>query len=568
MSDVARQSTGSDDRLAALLEAMSERTRRGLPPNLDEIIRGNPDLEKDLRELWGAALFADAVARPASNTTNEPHVGQKVAAVEVGPRFVGSYELQSELGRGAMGIVYRAYQRNLDRTVAVKMLLRGDIANESDIARFRGEAEAAAKLQHPNVVPVYEVGESNGHVYFSMKFVEGTTLAKLLSSGPLSPRDAARYLIPICRAIHFAHTQSILHRDLKPSNILIDQSGIPHVSDFGLAKRLPTPDTPSNVPGLTQTGAILGTPCYMSPEQAAGSRGTVGPASDIYSLGAVLYEILTCRPPFQAATPIDTILLVLEQDPVPPRLLNRRVDRVLELICLKCLQKPADLRYSTAAQLADDLEAYLNGEPVSAQSGRFLSTISRLLSDSPNAALLQNWGLLWMWHSLVLIVLCSITNWIYLRGVTQVGAFLALWGVGLGAWATIFWFLRRRAGPVTFVERQIAHVWAASTLGSISLFGVEYLLDLPVLSLSPVLAVLGGMVFLVKAGMLSGSFYIAAVSCFATAGIMTIPAIKPFGIFLFGIVSAACFFFPGLRYYREQTRASATEVVPGSASRR
>ena len=281
----------------------------------------------------------------------------------------------------------------------------------------------------------------------------------------------------------------------------------------------------------------------------------MGVASDIYGLGAILYAMLTGRPPFQAASPLDTLLLVLEQEPVPPRLLNRQVDRVLELICLKCLQKPIDLRYATAADLADDLEAYLNGDAVSVQSGRFFSTITRLLSETPNAALLQNWGVLWMWHSLVLVVLCFVTNWMYLDGVSHVEAYLALWGVGLGTWATIFWFLRRRAGPVTFVERQIAHVWAASTVGSISLFAIEYLLHLPVLSLSPVLAVLGGMVFLVKAGMLSGSFYLAAGACFATAGVMTLPSISPYGIFLFGVVSALCFFLPGLKYYRQQNRA-------------
>jgi eukaryotic-like serine/threonine-protein kinase len=239
---------------------------------------------------------------------------------------------------------------------------------------------------------------------------------------------------------------------------------------------------------------------------------------------------------------------------VPPRLLNPGVDRELEMICLKCLQKPADLRYPTAGQLADDLEAFLQGGAISARPSGLAYFVNRMLRETHNAAILENWGLLWMWHSLVLIVLCCVTNWMHLQGVDTPGPYLALWGIGLGTWAAIFWKLRLRGGPVTFVERQIVHVWAASTIGSISLFVVEWLLDLPVLKLSPVLAVLAGMVFLVKAGMLSGSFYIAAILSFVTAVLMSIyPAV---GLFLFGLVSGLCFFVPGLKYYRQRIRSA------------
>jgi serine/threonine-protein kinase len=560
-----QQSAARDATLAQLLADFTERMRRGEQPDLNGVAHQYPELAKELRELWAAAQLAEVLAQPSPNITrtldasltNAANLEASPGSAGTLPRTFGDYDLLGELGRGAMGVVYKAHQRSLDRLVAVKMLLRGDLASESDLARFRGEAEAAARLKHPNVVSVYEVGAGEGQAYFSMQYVEGTNLARLVASGPLAPRDAARYLAPVCRAIHHAHQCGILHRDLKPSNVLIDADGVPHVSDFGLAKRLPSFQGLDSGHGLTQTGAIVGTPSYMPPEQAAGSRGVLSPASDIYSLGAILYELLTGRPPFQAATHLDTLMLVLEQEPVPPHLLNRKVDRNLEMICLKCLQKPADLRYETAAQLADDLEAFLNGEPISAQSSGLAYKVSRLLSETHHAAVLENWGSLWMWHSLALVILCSVTNWLYLLHIHERIYYLGIWGVGLGTWASIFWALRRRGGPVTFVERQIAHVWAASTIGSISLFFVEMLIPLDVLTLSPVLGLLAGMVFLVKAGMLSGFFYIAALACFVTAVFMA--RFPDIGLFLFGLVSAACFFFPGLKYYRQHVRSSPAE---------
>jgi len=251
------------------------------------------------------------------------------------------------------------------------------------------------------------------------------------------------------------------------------------------------------------------------------------------------------------------LLLLLEQDPLPPRLFNAKADRELELVALKCLQKPPELRYASAQALADDLRRYLADEPIAARSGLFSQIIDRWFRETHHATVLENWGLLWMWHSLALLIVCLWTNYLQWRGYQSPWPYLALWTIGLGTLAAIFLALRRRSGPVTFVERQIAHVWAASMLSIVVLFPVEWLLNLPVLKLSPVLALASGMVFLVKAGMLTGRFYVQAVTLFATSIVMALldRLNIPLGITLFGVVSAASFFFPGLKYYR-QRRAS------------
>ncbi|MEX0865768.1 MAG: serine/threonine-protein kinase, partial [Pirellulales bacterium] len=516
-----------------------------------------------LRELWAAALFADAIAssRDLFGSGGEEAAyraleGQGGSVFQL-PRTFGDYELQEELGRGGMGVVYRAHQTSLDRTVALKMILRGQFATADDQARFKAEAEAAARLDHPHIVPVYEVGEYQGHNYFSMKYVAGETLSGRLAEGPLPAREAARLLATVARAIDAAHVHGVLHRDLKPSNILIDRQGEPHVTDFGLAKRVAAGEQ------LTRTGAILGTPTYMAPEQAAGSRGKMGPTTDVYSLGTILYQMLTGRPPFQAATPLDTVMLVLEQDPLPPRMLNPKADRELELIAMRCLQKPPELRYQSAAALAGDLELYLAGEPISARSGRFSAIVGRWFRETHHVSVLENWGLLWIWHSIALLVLCLVTNWLHFRRhewpvFEQPWPYLLLWGGGLAIWAPIFWALRRRAGPVTFVERQVAHVWGGSVIASVSLFAVEMILILPVLTLSPVLGLINGMVFTAKASILSGEFYFHATALFVTAIAMALlqAAGIDLGLTLFGVVSALCFMVPGVKYYR---RSIATQ---------
>ncbi|HJT33747.1 MAG TPA: protein kinase [Pirellulales bacterium] len=310
-----------------------------------------------------AAAAATFTHRPA-DTAEAETVGRSdefsTAKLPEGRTF-GDYELLAEIARGGMGVVFKAQQRRLNRTVAVKMILAGELADQNDVQRFLSEAEAAAGLDHPGIVPVYESGEINGQHYFSMGFVDGQSLAAVLSGGPLPPRHASELVAQVAEAVDYAHQRGVIHRDLKPGNILLDREGHPRVTDFGLAKRV------AGDSGLTRTGQALGTPSYMPPEQASGKLEAIGRAADVYALGAVLYAALTGRPPFQAATPLDTILQVLEQEPVAPRQLNAGVPRDLETVTLKCLEKEPHKRYATARDLADELGRFSRGEPIHAR---------------------------------------------------------------------------------------------------------------------------------------------------------------------------------------------------------
>jgi serine/threonine protein kinase/Flp pilus assembly protein TadD len=269
--------------------------------------------------------------------------------------------LLGEIARGGMGAVFRARQVSLNRIVALKVMLGGDFAGGTEQARFRVEAQAAARLKHPNIVAIHEVGEHDGQPFFSMDFIEGRTLRQLTWDTPLPARDAAVLLRTVAEAVHYAHERGVVHRDLKPSNVLVDAAGQPHITDFGLAKRM---DAESD---LTMSGMVMGTPSYMPPEQASGQNKTIGPPADVYALGAVLYDLLTGRPPFRGATPAETMAQLESQEPIAPRLLNSGVPRDLETICLKCLEKAPSRRYESALALAEELGRFLRDEPIYAR---------------------------------------------------------------------------------------------------------------------------------------------------------------------------------------------------------
>ena len=302
------------------------------------------------------------------------------AAPAVGP--VPGYELLETLGTGGMGVVWKARQKNLPRLVALKRLRPAGPLSEDLRVRFRREAEAVARLQHPNIVQIYEVGEQDGESFLVLEYVACGSLAQKLADGPLPPGPAAALVETLARAIHFAHEQGIIHRDLKPANVLLMPDGTPKVTDFGLAKLLGASES-----SATQTGAILGTPSYMAPEQARG-EATVGIAADVYALGAILYETLTGRPPFRGPSALETLAQVRDNDPVPPRTLQPKVPRDLQTICLKCLQKEPRRRYASAAELADDLRRFANGEAIRARPVGRLERLRKWVRRKPSLALL------------------------------------------------------------------------------------------------------------------------------------------------------------------------------------
>jgi tRNA A-37 threonylcarbamoyl transferase component Bud32 len=400
----APEDSARDRRLEAILHSYLQAVDAGQAPDRAAFLQQHPDFASEL-----AAFFADqdelasmaqgmAAHVPAAGTTTTTPGQPPVLAPGTQVRYFGDYVLLDEIARGGMGIVYKARQVSLNRLVALKMILAGQLASAADVQRFRREAEAAANLDNPHIVPIYEVGEHDGQHYFSMKLIESGRSAVTLATAPerAAPKAIAQLLATVARAVHHAHQHGILHRDLKPANILLDAQGEPHVTDFGLARRIEGDSR------LTQTGAVIGTPSYMAPEQAAG-RKELSTAADVYSLGAVLYELLTSRPPFVAATPLDTLLQVLEQEPEPPRKLVPQIDRDLETICLKCLDKEPQRRYPSALALAEDLERYLEDEPVSARRLGEWELARRWMKKHPITAILT-WlvaGGMLLWIALV-----------------------------------------------------------------------------------------------------------------------------------------------------------------------
>lgn len=382
----------SEEELFARLEEYTAALQAGDRATCEGLLESTPELS-DYVECLGD-LNAMAPAKPSASSqeskklaemfqpTISSNSGSSLGSSMLQPsQTFGKFEIQEELGRGGMGVVFRARQTDLKRDVAVKVIRTHQLANEEELRRFEIEAQAAARLQHPNIVAVHECGEIDGLQYFAMDFIFGENLSDRLNRGPFPFEEAASMMVPVAEAVAYLHEHNVLHRDLKPSNILIDEEEQPHVTDFGLAR---ISDDDGSV--QTRTGLILGTPSYMSPEQAAGRHKLIDHRTDIYSLGAILYEMLTGQPPFKEDNALDTIVQVIEQEPQLPRRLRPGIPRDLELICLKCLEKEPDRRYASADELAKDLARYLKGDHVTASAPSIFNRFYRWARRNPAAS--------------------------------------------------------------------------------------------------------------------------------------------------------------------------------------
>ena len=334
--------------------------------------------------LLETALGFDEAEREEGGSASPKTINAFGERVPPSPMLMdfGDYELLEQIGRGGQGVVFRARQKSLNRTVALKIIGLGQWATKAHLKRFRLEAEAAARLEHPGIVPIHEVGERDGSCYFSMKFVEGGQLDAIPRREPMPIRQAVELIAKVARTVHYAHEHGILHRDIKPGNILLDAKGEPHLTDFGLARLVESESS------VTQTLDVLGTPSYMAPEQAVGNNAQVTGATDVYGLGAVLYQLLTGQPPFAGGTTYETIRLLLDTEPRQPRLLNPKIDRDLSTICLKCLEKDPKRRYSSALALAEDLERWLKHEPIVARHTGVFTRGRKWVRRNPTSALL------------------------------------------------------------------------------------------------------------------------------------------------------------------------------------
>lgn len=405
--------TNRDEKLDNAIADYMRALALGHAPTREDWLGAHPDLAADLTEFLADRDRLERWAGPLRAAAGKATVaGPDDAAEPVGPgarlRYFGDYELIDEIAHGGMGVVFRARQLSLNRPVALKMILAGANASAKSMQRFHAEAEAAAALDHPGIVPIYEIGDCQGQPYFSMKLIEGRNLKQHLPELRLSARRGVQILAKVARAVHYAHQHGIIHRDLKPSNILIDSQGEPHLTDFGLARRTGADD------GITHTGDVLGTPHYMAPEQAAGRKGAATTLADVYSLGAILYELLTGVVPFPGDDLLETLRRVREDEVPPPRQVQPTVDRDLEAVCMKCLAKDPQERYATAAELADDLERWLTGVPLSVRpEGLFRQVIAWLRRNIRTAVWTTTVGLLGGGLGTLLFILSNVNPLIH-----------------------------------------------------------------------------------------------------------------------------------------------------------
>jgi predicted Ser/Thr protein kinase len=467
------------------------------------------------------------------------------AAAPADAKAIPGYELLEELGRGGMGVVYKAKQKSLNRVVALKMVLTGRGGPEA-MERFRAEAEAVGRLQHVNIVQVYEIDEHDGQPFYALEYCPNGNLTRKLDGKPLPPREAAELVRDLARAMTAVHNAGIVHRDLKPQNVLISADGTPKVTDFGIAK------TTSGESSQTQTGLILGTPGYMAPEQAEGRAKEVGPPADVWALGAILYECLTGRPPFLAATPVETIRQVLDQDPMPPRMLNRTIDADLEKIVLKCLEKDPSRRYQSAAELGEDLRRFLDGEPITARSVNILEHLQRAIARSQHDAKLRPWGNALILLGVLICLVHTATSVLLVGGVSEWPAFWiprTVFFVLFGLWLWKYHYGSSLL-PTNALERQLWAIWLGYFIAFASVFWVIHSQGRGHLEMYGAGMVLSGLAWFVMGASIWGGCYIIGVLFMIAAPFMTRLDGSPWAPAVFGIAWGVTLLVVGGRYRR------------------
>jgi serine/threonine-protein kinase len=504
-------------------------------------------------------VVSDPTQSQVSPTLNElPSSPVEFPAMTSFPTIAG-HEILGELGRGGMGVVYRARQSALNRIVAIKMILSGNLAGEEARRRFRIEAEAVARLSHPHIVQVYEIGESDGCPYFTLEFVDGGSLEHHLRNGPMTQQGAAALIETLARAMHHAHQHGIIHRDLKPANVLLASRGrespdeeeagdsrprLAKITDFGLARQLESS-------GQTQSGAVLGTPSYMAPEQAAGKNRDVRPATDVYALGAILYECLTGQPPFKGESTMNTLMLVLEQVPQRPRYFNRDIDSALESICLKCLEKEPSQRYPSAQALADDLAAYQHGEKVLAEQSGNLGLFRVLWQESRHTEVLRLAGHTWMAQGVVIFLIMLYASILQWSGVTHPLAYIPAAILGISGLLGSACYFRLRGGPpMTAIEWQTAKITMLTLMMIAVTIVINFLRGYAAMELFPLAVLEAGLGMGAVGVVLGGSLNFMPLACMVVAIVLTW---KPnAGPILFGAVFGAGMFIQGWRYSRRK----------------
>ncbi len=529
--------SSADEVIADYLGAID----RGEEPKPEDIIARHQEIAEELTAFFDDCHDfgqATAIYRNLLDQETKPSgVPVKTLNTPGSPASLnhqfGDYELLEEIDRGGMGVVYKARQISLNRIVALKMILSGRFATPEDIQRFHVEAEAAANLEHPGIVPIHQIGEHDGQHYYSMSFISGDSLKDRLRDGPMSPWQAASLMKKICEAVQYAHEHNIIHRDLKPANVLLMdnrpeaepgaetseadfQTDLqPMVTDFGLAKRL------NSEVDLTKTGQIIGSPCYMSPEQATGATEIVGPESDVYSLGAILYQMLTGKPAVHAETPLDILAQLSDSEPMRPRLVNRQVPPELEVICLKCLEKELDRRYSSARELGDELQRFLDGDPVHATGIKIVDHLRRALRQSRHDKHFHGWGMALIVFGLVIFV-CHAGIYMVAQGHWQISYYVPR-SVMFIALFIIFWRYRRHSLlPTNSAERLVWVVWIGYLLALWSLNAARYALGHDHQEIYASSATLAGLGFIVMGCHVWGGGYVVGAAFLISAPFLAI----------------------------------------------